>query len=255
MQQESEDVSALPITGAGSALGDLQAIARNSGDQALQSAVRRVAWQVAHISDRLTAAERIAQTTSSRLSVIVGQRDELAETVRRNGLSANDALQARIERQQSEVKRALAQAKAAIAEWDEARRNREALRVENPKLRSDNGALNSAKPGAPGEPPKAPKKPPIPDYIAAIPAPEPSAEEAALLDERAKIVAEVDRLTAVGKSKRTPDQHVQMLALQARLAEFAPKVKAFKMARHAERMRREAEAMAAEAMKAAGLTA
>jgi hypothetical protein len=115
--------------------------------------------------------------------------------------------------------------------------------------------LKSGKPGAASEPAKAPKKPPIPDFIAAIPAPEPSAEEVALLDERAKIVAEVDRLTAVGKSKRTADQHVQLLALQAQLAGFAPKVRAFKMARHAERMRREAEAMAAEAMKAAGLTA
>jgi hypothetical protein len=252
LNQEIEDVSALPLTGAGSALGDLQTIARRADNPALMSAVRRVAWQLANATDRIATVERQAQSLSERFETVVKQRDELSTTLRTNGSGTPAALQARIERQGEEVRRAILAAKAAELERDEARMNWEKLRDDNQKLRSELGTFKSAKPGVPGEPPKAPKKPVVPDYILAIPAPEPSAEEATMMAERAKVVAEADRLVALGK-KRSPTEHARLVTLQAMIAEFAPKVKAYKAARHAERMRREAEVMAAEAMKAAGL--
>ncbi len=65
-------------------------------------------------------------------------------------------------------------------------------------------------------------------------------------------MAEAERLTALGK-RRTADEHARLVALQAKLAEFAPRVKAFKAIRHAKLMALQAEALAAEAMKTAGL--
>jgi len=44
----------------------------------------------------------------------------------------------------------------------------------------------------------------------------------------------------------------RMVALRAQIAEFAPKVKAFKAARHAELMARQAAALRAEALRAMG---
>lgn len=82
------DDSERPAVGAGSALADLQAIARRSGDPALSSAVRRVAWQMAPTADRCAGAEASAQSLSARLDVIIAQRDEAVTALRTSGLPA-----------------------------------------------------------------------------------------------------------------------------------------------------------------------
>jgi hypothetical protein len=248
--EQEIDESALPITGAGSAIADLQALARRSGDLSLSSAVRRVSWQLAHTADRLSTSEAAAESLSARFETVIRQRDEAVTALRVSGGGAPAALQARIERQGAEVKRAIEAARDATAERDEMRAAWETLKVENQKLRSELGAFKSAKP-APAEQPKAPK-PKVSEAVAAIPPVEPSPEEAALLAARAQVVAQVDRLTALGR-QRTPAQQAQMVALQRQLGEFAPRVKAFKMARHAKKMALEADVMAREALAAAGL--
>jgi hypothetical protein len=53
-----------------------------------------------------------------------------------------------------------------------------------------------------------------------------------MMAERAVVVAEAERLTALGK-RRSADEHTRLVALQAKLAEFAPRVKAFKAIRKA----------------------
>jgi hypothetical protein len=249
--EQEIDESALPITGAGSAIADLQALARRSGDLSLSSAVRRVSWQLAHTADRLSTSEAAAESLSARFETVIRQRDEAVTALRVSGGGAPAALQARIERQGAEVKRAIEAARDATAERDEMRAAWETLKVENQKLRSELGTLKSAKPGTPTEQPKA-TKPKVSEAVAAIPPVEPSAEEAAMMAARAQVVAQVDRLTALGKG-RTPAQQAQMVALQRQLGEYAPKVKAFKMQRHAKKMALEADVMAREALAAAGL--
>jgi hypothetical protein len=235
------DDSESPAVGAGSALLDLQAIAKRSGDPALCSAVRRVAWQMAHTADRCAGAQASAQSLSARLDVIIAQRDEAVTALRTSGLPA------RLKRQADELARVMAHMKDLVAERDEARRAWDNLRAEVAKLK----AALKAKPAAPPEPPKSSKSK-QPAIFDTIPPVEPSAEESAMMAERAVVVAEAERLTALGK-RRSADEHARLIALQAKLAEFAPRVKAFKAIRHAKLMALQAEALAAEARKTAGL--
>jgi hypothetical protein len=231
------DESAGPLVGAGSALADLQAIARRSGDPGLSSAVRRVAWQLAHTADRCAGAGASAESLSARLDVVIAQRDEAVTALRTSGLPA------RLKKQADEFTRAMQQAKNVAAERDEARKAWERLRTENADLKKQLAALKAK----PSEPPKAPKpkQPAVFDTISPV---EPGPEEVAMMAQRAQVVAEVEPLIALGK-RRNAVEHARMVALQAQLAEFAPKVKAFKAARHAELMARQSAALAQEAAR------
>jgi hypothetical protein len=60
------------------------------------------------------------------------------------------------------------------------------------------------------------------------------------------VVSEYERLTALEK-RRNADEHARLIALQAKLAEFTPRVKAYKAVRHAKLMALQAEALANEA--------
>lgn len=224
------------------ALAALRAAGIRLRDPELESLIRNVRWQFAHLEQRVVTAEGEARKATAQAENLMRQRDRALAECR--------DMPARLERQATEMRRAIQQAKDAISERDEARWNWDRIRAENQKLRSENGALGG-KTTAAAPAPKAPK-PKVSEAVANLPPIEPSAEEAAMMAARAQVVAAVDRLIALGK-KRNPAQQAELVALQDQLGKFAPQVKAYKMQRHAKKMALEAEVIAAEAMKAAGL--
>jgi hypothetical protein len=258
LQQEID--CSIPATGAGSVIADLQAIAKRSGDPALSSATRRISWQLAHAEDRRASADAAAQSLSERFEIIVKQRDEAVTAARVAGTAPNAALQARIERQGAEVTRAIKQAKDAIEERDEMRWVWESLRIETADLKTrlaeitkqkadiaaQNVSLNKHVAELRKTKPSKPPPPPHPAVFDTIPPVEPGPDEVVLVAQRTMVLAEVERLSTLGKH-RTPAAHARLVALQAQLAEFAPKLKALKAARHAELMARQAAALAKEA--------
>jgi hypothetical protein len=215
------DTNSAPPKGA---IANLQTIGKRIADAELTAAIRAVAYQCTRDSQALEAATKTNGELTSRLAVVTRQRD----TALRDARDLPD----RIERLSVEYRAAMAQTRTAIAERDEARGAWERLRVENEALK--------AKPA-----PAKPKRLKQPETFANVPDVEPGSEEVAMMAERAKVVAEVDRLVAIGKTKRTGAQQAQLVVAQTQLATFAPKVKAFKAARHAERMARGAAAQVA----------
>jgi hypothetical protein len=218
----------LLVTGAGSAIADLQTIAKRSGDPTLSSAVRRVSWTLAHTASRLATAEAATSSLSERFEVVIRQRDEAVTLMRESGLPA------RLERQEVEARRAIQSAKDALWECDEWRMAWDALRAENEVLRAQNAALQTiAAPGAVSLPPVNPKVPSLVD-------------EFAVLDERDRLGSEIKALSELGAS-RTPAQKARMLVVQKRLNEIAPAVKSAKAARHEALLRKKAAAAAGKA--------
>jgi hypothetical protein len=214
------------------ALAELQAAGKRLSDPALMAAIRRVSRQCVRDAQRCAAAEAKVTQLAAQVEVLMHQRDE--------ALVANRGMPERLERIGAEFKRAMQQLNHATAQRDEARLALERLRAE--------GAVRKTEVIPASPKPSKPKQPAIFDTIPPI---EPSPEEIALMSQRASVVAEVDQLNAIGK-KRSAAQAARLVVLQAELAEFAPKVKAFKAVRHAKLMALQSEALANEARKAAG---
>jgi hypothetical protein len=223
------------------ALTELQAAGKRLSDPALMAAIRRVSGQLVRDAQRCATAEAKVVQLAAQVEVLMRQRDE--------ALAANRGMPERLELLGAEFKRAVQQRKDAVAQRDQARLALERLRAEGvaQKTSAPNISQREAIPAAPKAP--KPKQPAIFDTIPPI---EPSPEEIALMSQRASVVAEVDQLNAIGK-RRNAAQAARLAVLQAQLAEFAPKVKAFKAARHAKLMALQSEVLANEALKAAGL--
>jgi hypothetical protein len=190
---------------------------------------RRARWTENRASTRLAIAEAQLGKQATQIEILTKQRDDAIAAGR-----AAAGLQPRLERQQAEVARALSAAKAAVAERDEARAAWDTLRLENEKLRKQVDALKVL---------AAPVKPAL-ISDAAI------AEEDALADRRAALIAEQQALQAEQAQLKELGQHLSPRAIEikAKLADLqrsleadAKRFKTLKTARNVEITRLERE--------------
>jgi hypothetical protein len=221
------------------AILDLRAAGKRIGDVDLMSVIRRVSRQAASDAQRCAAAEEKAAKAAEQIEILTRQRDEALVQCRTGS-------PARLARMAEEVKRAVQQRNDAILERDEARAAWDKLRIEVANLRLGSPQGVGAKPAEPAK-----KKPP-PDALLNIPPVEPGPAETALLAKRAVLVEQQQRLQDEAKKLgkvRGADARAKLVLINEQLAAFAPAVKAFKAARHAELMARQAQALRVEAEK------
>jgi hypothetical protein len=218
----------------GDAITDLRAAGKRLGDAALTTVIRRVSWQAARDAQRCAAAEAQAAQSVAQIDVLTRQRDEALARCR-------TGTPARLEHMAGQLKQVMGKLGETASERDK-------LRIEVANLQTKLAARANAS-AKPAEPPK--KK--LPEALLNVPPVEPDPQETALLAQRAVLVEEQQRLQEEAKrlgKVRGVSARARLTEINAQLAEFAPKVKGFKAARHAELMARQAAALRDEAVKA-----